>query len=271
MEKVIVLTGPSMKVNNAYLVDTLLRADLVDTVVIVKPSTLKWKGRQIWRIGTKKGALAVVDRVRARYMRSRLLGSYRRKFLEERLFPQGREGLKKRLKRVDVIEAETLESEATLKIVKSLQPHVAVQAGVGWIREPLLSLPREGFLSLHHGIMPLIRGMDSILWAYVENRADWIGITLQRLNAGLDKGEILGQAALIPAPGENAYSVIARGTMIGAEMMGNAVEILRRKELTPLPPVGEKGVYRSALTPQAVRRAHQMMREQLTPEVRLSA
>ena len=49
----------------------------------------------------------------------------------------------------------------------NLEPDVIIQAGAGILRPQIFQLARLGTINLHHGIAPLIRGMDSIYWAHV--------------------------------------------------------------------------------------------------------
>jgi methionyl-tRNA formyltransferase len=107
-------------------------------------------------------------------------------------------------------------------------------------------------------MMPAIRGMDSILWACVENRPEWIGITVQMLAEGLDKGSIVSQCGVRPCPGENPYSTIARATMVGADLMIAAVDQALMGDLPALPTEVPQGTYRSALTADAIRRLHEL-------------
>lgn len=59
------------------------------------------------------------------------------------------------------------------------------------IRTPLLSLPREGFVNFHPSLLPFNRGKHYNFWALVEQSP--FGVTLHRVDEGVDTGEILFQ------------------------------------------------------------------------------
>ncbi len=64
---------------------------------------------------------------------------------------------------------------------------MALLCGFGIIREPLLSVCPKGILSYHHGDMRKYRGMPPGLWELYHGESE-IGITVQRIAAGLDRG-----------------------------------------------------------------------------------
>jgi folate-dependent phosphoribosylglycinamide formyltransferase PurN len=264
--RVVVLTALTPDPVSRYVIHRLLEAHLVGAIVRVKPARLRWKLRQLWRIGRRSGLGAVRRRLQAGRLRSRLLAGSERRYLHEGLLSQGADVLSRVPDDVEQLRGGSLASRRTLRIVSGLQPELAIQAGAGWVLPPLLDVPPRGFLSLHHGMMPAIRGMDSILWGYVANRPDWIGITLQLLDSGLDTGRIVGQQRIAPEPGENPYSVVARASEVGADLMCRAIPELLAGNSPEVRKPAMKGTYRSALTPKVVRELSEMIEAGRIPE-----
>ncbi len=62
------------------------------------------------------------------------------------------------------------------------------------IREPLLKLPKAGFINTHPSFLPYNRGKHYSFWALVEQAP--FGITLHKVNAGIDTGDIIVQRAI---------------------------------------------------------------------------
>ncbi len=58
----------------------------------------------------------------------------------------------------------------------------------------LLDLPRYGCWNLHPSLLPHFRGPSPLFWTFWEGQND-TGVTLHQMDAGLDTGEILKQAA----------------------------------------------------------------------------
>ena len=72
----------------------------------------------------------------------------------------------------------TVNGPDAAETVRDLGPDILIQAGAGILRTQILKLPRIASINLHHGIAPLIRGMNSIQWGLWENRPDWMGSTV---------------------------------------------------------------------------------------------
>lgn len=77
-----------------------------------------------------------------------------------------------------------------------LDADLFVQLGWGIVRGPVLDV--APVVSWHHGILPALRGLYSPFWAVARGRPDWLGVTIQRLNRGIDTGEVLAQRNLDP-------------------------------------------------------------------------
>jgi hypothetical protein len=261
---VVVLTVENPGPINTYVIDRVVQAGLVENIVLVRPTPWRWKLRQVYRIGRRQGLRGIIERRRASRFRAPIERQYAP--LRDRVLLADNRSLLDRLPRdVRVIRTGTLASRRTWQDVNALDPFIGLQVGAGWIREPLLSVPRHGFLSLHHGMMPAIRGMDSIFWGYVENRPDWIGITLQIINEGLDTGRIVERSLVSPHPAENPYSVLARATVQGADMVCRAVPAIAANGSDGFRVDKRPGVYRSLLTVGALRILADMMQENRIP------
>ena len=249
--KVILLTTRHPKPTSAYLIDQLVQQELIDAVIVVRHGGLFEKCRRAWKITRRRGIRALLRRTRANRLRRRELRAYRDRYLVDRLFPEGVKPfqLPRDLK---VVTTGRLNSRSTLAAVTSLAPTIAIQAGVGLIRPPLLEVPTIGILSLHHGIMPAIRGMDSILWSFVEDRPEWAGITVQLINEGVDTGRIIAQACIKTGPRENPFSVIATATVLGADLMARSIRTIMASGRANGWSCDESGAYRTSLTPEAI-------------------
>lgn len=62
------------------------------------------------------------------------------------------------------------------------------------IRQPLLSLPRHGFINTHPSLLPYGRGKHYNFWSIVDQVP--FGVSLHRVDEGVDTGDIVAQAAI---------------------------------------------------------------------------
>lgn len=62
------------------------------------------------------------------------------------------------------------------------------------IREPLISLPRNGFVNTHPSLLPYNRGKHYSFWAIIENAP--FGVTMHFVDEGVDTGDIIAQESI---------------------------------------------------------------------------
>ncbi len=86
-------------------------------------------------------------------------------------------------------EVATLDSPAGRAVVENLRPDLAVHAGAGILRAPLLAIPRLGTINAHMGVLPYYRGMNVTEWARFNG--DPVGCSVHLVDAGIDTGPIL--------------------------------------------------------------------------------
>jgi methionyl-tRNA formyltransferase len=90
--------------------------------------------------------------------------------------------------------------------------------------QAVLDLPRQGCINIHASLLPRWRGAAPIQRA-IEAGDSATGITLMRMDAGLDTGAMLQRQALAIEPTDNAASLHDKLARLGAQMI---VDCLRR-------------------------------------------
>jgi methionyl-tRNA formyltransferase len=117
---------------------------------------------------------------------------------------------------------------------------VAVVVAYGkLIPAEMLALPEHGFVNLHPSLLPRHRGPSPIQWALVSG--DRVtGVTVMRLDEGMDTGPILLQEQTDVDPRDTAETLSQRLAVAGADLMVRALDLLEQGELqaTPQPADG---------------------------------
>jgi methionyl-tRNA formyltransferase len=90
---------------------------------------------------------------------------------------------------IRVVVVNTLDDPQAVETVRALQPDLAIHAGAGILRAPLLAVPRLGTLNAHMGILPRYRGMNVTEWTLFEGGP--VGCSVHLIEAGIDTGDIL--------------------------------------------------------------------------------
>jgi methionyl-tRNA formyltransferase len=101
----------------------------------------------------------------------------------------------------------------------SIAPEAIIVVGYGRIiPQWMLDLPKYGNINLHVSLLPKYRGAAPIQWA-IANGETMTGVTIMRLNAGLDTGDMLIQAEEPIRPDDTAITLGPRLAKMGSELM----------------------------------------------------
>jgi methionyl-tRNA formyltransferase len=88
------------------------------------------------------------------------------------------------------------------RAIMGYRPDLLVTYGFNWILpEAVLAIPRLGGINIHSSLLPKYRGPAPVLWA-IRNGDPTIGVTVHRMDSGVDTGPILAQRGGIPLDDE---------------------------------------------------------------------
>lgn len=119
------------------------------------------------------------------------------------------------------------DAAAVAEAVTAIAPDAIVVVAFGHIlREPLLSMPRFGCLNLHGSLLPRWRGVSPVHYALLHGDS-WTGVTVMRMDRGVDTGPILSERAVGVDPDATAGDLLDLLAGHGADMM---VHTLRHLE-----------------------------------------
>ena len=99
----------------------------------------------------------------------------------------------------------------------------------GW----MLAAPRLGCLNIHSSLLPKYRGAAPINWAIAGGETE-TGVTIMRMDEGLDTGPILSQRAVAIEPTETAGELTVRLAELGADLLLESLPLFARGELQPV-------------------------------------
>ncbi len=122
-----------------------------------------------------------------------------------------------------------------LAALRALQPDLIAVAAFGQILPgDILELPQHGCLNVHTSLLPKYRGAAPIQWAILNGDRE-TGVTIMRMDAGLDTGDILTQRATPIEPADNAQTLHDRLAQLGAELLVRTIPDYVAGKLSPQP------------------------------------
>jgi methionyl-tRNA formyltransferase len=163
--------------------------DLVGIIVIQEPKARLWKRikREIKRVGVLRFFDVLVLRL---YSRLVLAGNDRRwrkktvTTLEAR-YPNIPET-------VQILETPNPNSQESEQFLRELRPDLVLARCKNLLNERIFTLARIGTFVMHPGICPEYRNAHGCFWALATRDMQKVGMTLLRIDKGVDTGPIFG-------------------------------------------------------------------------------
>ena len=148
---------------------------------------------------------------------------------------------------IPVYQPASLRSEEAQDCIRALFPNVIVVAAYGKILpKAVLDIPPFGCINVHGSLLPKYRGAAPIQWSVINGDAE-TGVTIMQMNEGLDTGDILMQRAIPIGINDTAESMFDKLSVLGGEMIAEALELLPKGALTPIRQDDSQSNYASML------------------------
>lgn len=117
------------------------------------------------------------------------------------------------------IQPRRLKEPEAMAQLRQWDPDLIVVAAFGQIlRQEVLDLPIYGCINVHASLLPRWRGAAPIQAAILAGD-EQSGVTIMKMDAGIDTGPMLAQAATAIHPGDSAESLGRRLSELGAELL----------------------------------------------------
>jgi glycosyltransferase involved in cell wall biosynthesis len=132
-----------------------------------------------------------------------------------------------------------LHAPGVLEAVRAMGPDLGLIYGGPILRPELFRIPTFGTLGIHHGEVPRYRGKKTTFWA-LHHGESHAGVTIQRVNAGVDTGEVVRKGD-VPTAGRGYGAVWRDVEALGFRLYLEAILAVRDGTATFTPQEGEKG------------------------------
>jgi methionyl-tRNA formyltransferase len=136
---------------------------------------------------------------------------------------------------IPVFQPEKLRTPEAVAHLATWQPDVLVVAAFGQILKPnVLDLAPHGSINVHASLLPRWRGAAPIQYAIRAGDTE-TGITIMRMDPGLDTGPMIESRAIPIAPDETAATLHNKLAALGAELLPDVLSRYLSGELVPVP------------------------------------
>ncbi|MBL7119445.1 MAG: methionyl-tRNA formyltransferase [Dehalococcoidia bacterium] len=129
------------------------------------------------------------------------------------------------------------------KSLADLRPDVIVLAAFGLLLpQGILDIPPFGCLNVHPSLLPKHRGASPVAAAILAGD-EITGVSIMRMDKGMDTGPILAQQQVPVLPQDTTGSLTARLAQTGAQLLMATLPPWLAGEITPQPQDNEKATY----------------------------
>ena len=142
---------------------------------------------------------------------------------------------------IDLLQPESIKTQEIASLFLQVQPDVVVVAAYGRIiPDNLLMIPKYGFINVHASLLPKYRGAAPIQWALRNGDAE-TGVSIMRLESGLDEGPIFKKESIAIRPEWNKKDLFDALAVLGARCLVDTLEEI--DQLVPTPQDHEHASY----------------------------
>jgi methionyl-tRNA formyltransferase len=140
---------------------------------------------------------------------------------------------------IPVIQPERARAPEFLTQLGQFQPDLIAVAAFGQILPAsILELPRYGCLNVHTSLLPKYRGAAPIQWAILNDEPE-TGVTIMKMDAGMDTGAIVSQQKTPISPEDNAQTLHDRLAKMGARLLVQTIPEYVDRKIFPRPQPSE--------------------------------
>lgn len=132
-----------------------------------------------------------------------------------------------------------IHAPVVLETIRKLSPELGLIYGSPILKPEIFELPTCGTLGIHHGKLPAYRGKKTTFWAMYNNEPE-AGVTIQKVNAGLDTGEIVREGTVSTA-GRSLRAVWNALEELGYQLYIDAIIAMKEGTATFRKPQGSTG------------------------------
>jgi len=199
----------------------------------------QWRAarRELRRVGALKFADVAAFRVYQRLFLSGRDNAWKQEQLArlETAYPAG-------LDSVPQLTVDSPNSSEAREFLARLQPDLAIARCKVILKPEIFQIPRAGTFVLHPGICPEYRNAHGCFWALANRDFERVGMTLLRVDSGIDTGPVFLHATCAYDEGRDSHIVIQyRAVFDNLDAIGRTlVAIARGDRVQPVSTAGRR-------------------------------
>ena len=136
---------------------------------------------------------------------------------------------------IKVLQPQRVRDPGEADKLRAMDADIFVVAAFGQILPPeVLKIPKMGCVNVHASLLPKYRGAAPIQWAIADGEGI-TGVTVQRMNEGVDTGDIISSSEVPIAGDETGESLFNKLMEAGADLIIMTLDTIERGEAVYTP------------------------------------
>ena len=113
-------------------------------------------------------------------------------------------------------------------LIKKYKVNFGIIAGARIIKRNIINSIKYGILNFHPGLLPSIRGLDSILWSIYFNQS--IGVTVHLISEKIDSGHLVHQEKIKISSDDDIYSLYEKNYQLQLKLVPISLNLILKKQ-----------------------------------------
>ncbi len=148
---------------------------------------------------------------------------------------------------IEVFQPEKLKDKEAIDRIAALSPEFIIVSAFGQILpKEILDMPERGCINIHASLLPEYRGAAPIQRCILDGKKK-SGVTIMKMDEGLDTGDILLQRETDIGEDETGGSLFDKLSVLGAELIVEALPLIRQGKVKGIPQEKERSSYAAML------------------------
>ena len=142
-----------------------------------------------------------------------------------------------------ILQPQRARDEEFIQELKAINADVFVVVAFGQILpSSIINMPPYGCINVHASLLPKYRGASPIQWAVIDG-CEYSGVTIMKMDEGIDTGDILKTEEVKLNPKETGGSLFERLSDVGARLLVKTLEELEAGTVVPVPQNDAESTY----------------------------
>ena len=126
----------------------------------------------------------------------------------------------------ELVLTKPIDNSELLKVISDNQIELLITVAYGHIlKDDVINTPKYGSINLHYSLLPRYRGAAPVQWAILNGEKS-TGVTVFKLDVGMDSGPIYLQREIKIDPNENTRDLLNRLNLVGIELVDRTIELI---------------------------------------------